>query len=140
MSEQNQNPLPPPPEEHAVNEQFQHLPPPPEAMAQEEATRQGRIGALYSRLNERYDAWLDRQVERNPQMEKGRLSVVTGVIGGVAVLASVKFGPEFAEHVVSAFGDERTLADGAALSVTAGAAYAVGMNRLDRHRARKQTK
>lgn len=159
MSEQNQNQLPPPPD------QMQPLPLTPEAalpviqdrniaeevaagraareVAATEVPRQGRISELWSRTNARYDAWLDRQVQRNPGMEKGRLSVMTGVAGGLAVLAAYKLGPAYAEHIASAVTKSSTevgdkVLDGAAFSLTTGLAFGAGMNYLDRRKGRKQ--
>lgn len=137
MSEQNQNPdlsqLPAPPE-------LSQLPPPPQEAVE---ASQGRFREFLSNTNARYDAWLDRQVERNPGKNKAEINYMTGIVGGVAVLAAYKLGPAYAEHLASAVTKSSTevgdkVLDGAAFSLTTGLAFGAGMNYLDRRKARKQ--
>lgn len=110
---------------------------PQEAMI---APPQGGIKALFSRMSARYDKFVDSTLEKNPDMEAARLNMTVGVLGGLAVVGSVLVGPEVAEHVVAAVSGENPSAlDIAAFSVTAGAAFAGGMNyHLTRRNTRDQ--
>ncbi len=112
--------------EQQIHNQNEQLPPPPDQ-------------SLLSRMSARYDGWVDGMLDRNPTMERGRLNMTVGILGGLAVVGAAVGAPDFAEHAAAAVRDPNPGAlDVAAFSVTFGAAFATGMNYIDRRKAQKQ--
>lgn len=92
-------------------------------------------------LADRYDSWLDGMQRRNPEIERGRMSVLAGVAGGLAVLAAVKVGPDVLEHTVAAIQNPKPgIKDIGSFLLTTSTAYAAGMHYLDSRNARKHAR